>query len=90
LGLGHGHAPRKSVVLGLEFFETSFGLGDLGAEFLLGLLGGSAGKPPGARSEGDGCIVGAQLAASSAVRTVRSRRLSFILFYPNGVSGARK
>ena len=50
------------MVLGLEFFETGFGLGDLGAEFLLGLLGLSPGKSSRARLEGDGCIVGAQLA----------------------------
>jgi len=46
LGLGHGHAPRKSVVLGLEFFKAGFGLGNLGAEFLLCLLGSSLGKSP--------------------------------------------
>jgi hypothetical protein len=62
LSLGHGHAPRKSVVLGLEFFETGFGLGDLGAEFFLCLLGLSPGKSPRARIEGDCCIASAQLA----------------------------
>ena len=50
------------MVLGLEFFETGFGLGDLGAEFLVCLLGLSPGKSPRARIEGDCCIASAQLA----------------------------
>ena len=40
------------MVLGLEFFEAGFGLGGLGAEFLLSFFGSSLGKSPRARSTG--------------------------------------
>jgi Phage integrase family len=62
LSLGHRYTQGKSVVLGLEFVETSFGLDDLRAEFFLSLFGSSLGKSPRARMEGDYCIACAQLA----------------------------